>query len=126
MTEERAKELAIKILADTRLYGKDYYKVEDNIIQILLGEEPEPLDYDIFSYHNTIRAEVDNWTKSEYGVSLEDEEIEEIVQSICNHVSEPALNLNFIQSVINRYMLERKMVIEGQQLDLEDCLNGRR
>lgn len=120
MTEERAKELAIKILDDTRLYGEDYYKVEDNIIQILLGEEPEPVNYDIVSYHNTIRAEVDCWTQSEYGVALEDEEIEELTEKICNDFSESALNLNFIQSVINRYMLERKMTIEGQTLKLED------
>ena len=120
MTEERAKELAIKILEHTNLYGEEYYKVEDAIIQVLLGEEPEPVDYDIIDYHNAIRAEVRNWTESEYGVLLEDEEIEDLVEQICNHFSESALNLNFIQSVINRYMLERKMTIEGQILNLEE------
>ena len=120
MTEERAKELAIKILADTRLYGEDYYKAEDYVTQILLGEEPEPINHDILSYHNAIRAEVDSWTQSEYGVALEDEEIEDLTNKICNDFSESALNLNFIQSVINRYMLERKMIIEGQVLKLEE------
>ena len=105
--ESNARDKAAMILQEVELYGDFYYKIEDwltnclkgNYIELPYGTESEYLKC-------ALRVQFKEFAQ-ESNAELEDEDIEYMVETVFDHFSENALNMEFLVDVFKKCLIER-------------------
>lgn len=105
--ESNARDKAAKILQDVELYGDFYYKIEDWLTDCLKGNYTE-LPYGTESEYLkcALRVQFKEFAQ-ESNEELEDEEIEYMIETVFDHFSENALNMEFLADVFKKCLIER-------------------
>ena len=105
--ESTARHKASKILQDVELYGDVYYKVEDWLTNCIKGEYTA-LPYEVESEYLkcALRVQFKEFAQEAH-VELEDEDIEYMVETVFDHFSENALNMEFLVDVFKKCLIER-------------------
>ena len=106
-TESNARDKATKILQDVELYGDFYYKIEDWLTNCLKGNYTE-LPYGTESEYLkcALRVQFKEFAQESHA-ELEDEDIEYMVETVFDHFSENALNMEFLVEVFKKCLVER-------------------
>lgn len=105
--ESNARDKAAKILQDVELYGDFYYKIEDWLTNCLKGNYIE-LPYGVESEYLkcALRIQFKEFAQESHA-ELEDEDIEYMVETVFDHFSENALNMEFLVDVFKKCLIER-------------------
>lgn len=102
-----ARMTAAKILSDFEFYGDMYYRLEDWLTDLLLGNDahiPIGIEYEYLKC--ALRVEIRDFFESRSCKLLEADDIEEVVERLLYHCSENVLNMNFISDIVDEYLLE--------------------
>lgn len=110
-----ARQLANKILSQFRFYGQCYYDLEDWLTQIIEGEDPRiPFSVDCEYLICALQIELEDIFNSKGIHFVSDEDIQECVQRLTNHINRNVLDMDFIEDIVDEYIEEQKEIIYFQ------------
>lgn len=102
-----ARQLANKILSQFRFYGQCYYDLEDWLTQIIEGEDPRiPFSVDCEYLICALQIELEDIFNSKGIHFVSDEDIQECVQRLTNHINRNVLDMDFIEDIVDEYIEE--------------------
>ena len=104
------KKQAALILQDFELYGDVYYKMEDWLAKCLAGNFTE-LPYEMESEYLkcALRVQFKEFAQ-EFDAKLEDEDVEDMIETVFDYFSENALNMEFLVDVFKKHLIERNQI----------------
>lgn len=102
-----ARQLACDILQQFRFYGEYYYRLEDWLTKMIEGlYTPIPFGFESEYLKCALQVELEDIFNSKGIHSISDEDIQECVQRLTNHINRNVLDMDFIEDIVDEYIEE--------------------